>query len=336
MYRNFPLFLFISLLIVIARATGQDTNTLTYEVFKDPHFQDGFILLDPGLGKLTPYGKTPALTKEGVPSWNLAQWSSLYPLKESENTVKPDGAISYVNEGKSVVLGPVGSASADLTLGVKGKVEYAGHGKTARKEGEAWPHLLIQQAFDDFPAITELASLEFSIEAKLNEVQKLETSDYNPNLHSAIFLGYFTLQDTNPASASYNQCVWFCIPVYDDRHRVPPEYMATDAGKSDATGMFIYTLSGSVYTPDSAHDGKWITLRKDLLPLFRDALKMAWERGYLKGNRDFSDYRITTFALGWEIPGTFDAEAQIRNLSLKATRSEKPSVDSAALAENRP
>jgi hypothetical protein len=295
----------------------------SFEVFQDPHFQNGLILLDPALGKLVPYGKTKALNDSAEPSWKLAQWSSNFPLDESKYTTLPDGAISYVNQGKTVIMGPEKSDNADLTMGVTGLVEYESLGKNAaRKEGEAWPHILVEQSIENIPRLPELQSLTFRVEAKLKSVNHLKTPDYSVNLHSAIFLCYMTVQDVNPESASYNQCVWFCIPIYDDRHRVPPEYMAKDVGKSDATGMFIYTLPGSVYTKDSAHDKKWITLEKDLLPLIYDSIKMAWDRGYLKGNRQLSDYSIKTFAIGWEIPGTFDAEAQIRNLSLKATTSK--------------
>jgi hypothetical protein len=300
-------------------STGIASDT-TFEVFKDPHFQNGLILLDPALGKLVPYGKTRAIDDKAEPAWKLAQWSSNYPIEESKFTMLEDGAISYVNPGKTVIMGLVDTENADLTMGVKGLVEYKDWGRTARKEGEAWPHILVEQSIENVPRLPELSSLVFSVDARLKSVKHLKTPDYNVNLHSAIFLCYMTVQDVNPESASFNQCVWFCIPIYDDRHRVPPEYMAKDVGKSDATGMFIYTLPGSVYTKDSAHDKKWIRLEKDILPLIYDSLKMAWDRGYLKGNRQFSDYSIKTFAIGWEIPGTFNAEAQIKNLSLKATR----------------
>lgn len=296
----------------------------TYEVFQDPHFQNGLILLDPALGKLVPYGNTPALNEGAEPAWKLAQWSSNHPIDASKYTILDDGAISYVNPGKTLIMGKVGTENADLTMSVEGLVEYKDLGRTARKEGEAWPHILVEQSIENVPRLPELSALKFSVEAKLNSVKHLKTPDYNPNLHSAIFLCYMTVQDVNPDSASFNQCVWFCIPIYDDRHRVPPEYMAKDVGKSDATGMFIYTLPGSEYTKDSAHDKRWIKLERDILPLILDSLKMAWDRGYLQGNRDLADYSIKTFAIGWETPGTFNAEAQIRNLSLKATRAESP------------
>ncbi|MCX6904925.1 MAG: hypothetical protein NTW03_15885 [Verrucomicrobia bacterium] len=83
--------------------------------------------------------------------------------------------------------------------------------------------------------------------------------------------------------------------------------------------MFIFSPAGDVYTTHSAHDRAWVTIDKDLLPLMRKGLETAWQRGFLTESRAWSDYRIAGMNLGWEVPGLFQVELQMRNLSLKVT-----------------
>ena len=81
--------------------------------------------------------------------------------------------------------------------------------------------------------------------------------------------------------------------------------------------MFIFTPAGREYSDRSAHDREWIRIDKELMPLFQEALETAWQRGFLTESRDLADYRITGMNLGWEVPGLFDVEMQVRDLSLE-------------------
>src|SRR5512135_827906 len=49
------------------------------ELIRDPHFQQGFHLLDPKPGKRVVYGRLPGRSP-GETQWDLAQWSSRHPL----------------------------------------------------------------------------------------------------------------------------------------------------------------------------------------------------------------------------------------------------------------
>jgi hypothetical protein len=124
---------------------------------------------------------------------------------------------------------------------------------------------------------------------------------------------FLMVQNRNRQSPGFGKLVWFGIPLYDDRSRFPKEHKAQDFG---GTSMFIFTLGGEVFTERSAHDREWITVDKDLRPLILEALETAWQRGFLRESRDVSDYRITGMNLGWEVPGLFDVEMQVRDLSL--------------------
>ena len=72
------------------------------------------------------------------------------------------------------------------------------------------------------------------------------------------------------------------------------------------------------YTPQSAHDRDWVTIDRDLLPLVREGLEMAWERGYLKDSHNPADYRLGGMNTGWEVTGPVDVEMQVRGLRLEA------------------
>ena len=54
---------------------------------------------------------------------------------------------------------------------------------------------------------------------------------------------------------------------------------------------------------------------------------MAWSKGFLTASRTLSDYRIAGMNLGWEVPGVFDASAQVRDLSLTVTLTPAATAD---------
>ena len=147
----------------------------------------------------------------------------------------------------------------------------------------------------------------------------LDTPGYSPQLHAAQNQIYFTLQNRNRKSAGYGQLLWFGCRFTDNRERIPKSYRAKDAGKEDASGMFIYLVDGREFTARSLHDKEWVTFDKDLLPFMREGLKAAWKLGFLKDSQSLADYRITGMNLGWEVPGSFDVEMQLRNCRLTVT-----------------
>ena len=116
--------------------------------------------------------------------------------------------------------------------------------------------------------------------------------------------------------------LWFGVLIYDNRDRFPKAFKEQDFG---GTAKFIFSPIGRTFTSKSAHDGKWMTIDKDLLPLMREALDTAWSRGFLKDSKQLSDYSIAAMNMGWELPGTFDVAMQIRHLSL--TVSEKTNTN---------
>lgn len=295
------------------------------ELIRDPHFQRGFNLLSTQPGKRIPYGVLNGFITNANenPAWELAQWGSRHPLPVEPPQPAPDGALQYANAVKVVTLGRPGSEAADVALAVHGSVEYAGH---TRRAGEPWPHLLLQQKIQSSPTLAELTAARLRVAVRLLKHRKLEMEGYSPDLHAAQFQIFFAVKNSNRQSPGFGQYLWFGIPLYDDRHQFMPAYAAQDAGKLDATGMFIYMPSSDVFFTRSTHGGAWNAVDKDLLPLIREGLETAWARGFLKESRSLADYRISGMNLGWEVPGIFDVEMQLRNLSLIVTKIEAPVV----------
>lgn len=281
------------------------------ELIGDPHFQRGFILLEPTPGKKVIYGELRPADSQGQPTWQMAQWSSRQRLDASKTGRYVGGSLSWINSVKSVTLGLPGNPGADLALGINASVEYGGR---ARLQGEPWVHLLVEQRFPQPPALANLTEARLRIEARLLRSKLLKTDNYSPGLHAAQFQIFFTLKNGRPDSPGYDRYLWFGVPIYDDRHRVPAAHKSQDTG---GTEMFIFTAGGEAFTAQSAQDGEWISINQDLLPLMREALATAWQRGFLAESKMLADYCIGEMNMGWEVPGLFDVEMQVRNLSFE-------------------
>lgn len=162
--------------------------------------------------------------------------------------------------------------------------------------------------------MAEVATCDFHLEARLKRSRLVSTNDYSPSRHAAQFLVYLTVANRNPKAPGYQECFWFGIPIYDNRDRVVPAYEAQDFGD---TKLFIFTSASDNFARQSTHDGEWVVFEKDLLPLMRQGLEHARTKGFIKGSADLADYRPLGVFIGWEVPGIFDVDLQIRNLSIK-------------------
>ena len=110
--------------------------------------------------------------------------------------------------------------------------------------------------------------------------------------------------------------------MYDARYRHTKAHKTADSSSEHklGTGKFIFNPAGERYTLKSAHDQQWITIEHNLLPLMKEALDDAWQKGFLKDSQDLGDYYLGGFNLGWEVTGTWDVAMQVKNLELIANR----------------
>lgn len=284
------------------------------ELFVDPDFEKG-LLLSPlkdseqtNQSDIIDFG-----SRKGNPGWKLVQWFSNFSLK-GVAPVKKENSIEYVNEGKRIALKKEDGKKPELTLEMFGSKEYE---KGPRRNGDAWPHLLIEQAIGDKPLITEMDRLVLSFQGEVEKCENLMGKDFNPNLHSAHVNFYFIVQNQNGSSTGYGDFFWFGIPFYDFRYEFFPEYLAADGGKEGASKKMIYTVGGSELYMEKHEPGKRYSAEIDLLPHIRRGLEKGHLRKFLSGTK-LEDLKITAFNVGWELFGTFDVSFIISELSLKA------------------
>jgi len=295
------------------------------ELIADRHFTRGFIALEPGtsapLGPMNP-GFAP-----GAPVWDLAQHASPSSLNYVTPTTLPSGAKRWEDQYGAVTIGPYGSAEADLSLRIQAFEVYGGtyYTPTATK---AWVHLLGAQLISapgavgpGCPPLPQLASLDFSVDARLLYDQQNIQAGYDPGKHTSSYLMYFTIQNlSNPGAPGYGDYLWFGVTLYDDRYPMPGLYAAQDSCEA-CTGKYIYNIGLEPLSNSSLNDQQWHSLSADLLPHILTALQKAWDLGYLPDSQNLADYRIGGMNLGWEIPGLNNSELQIRDLSLIYTES---------------
>lgn len=295
------------LFLALTATMNAAPNLPGQELITDRDFSGGFILWEPKPGKHIRYGELTHGSEK--PVWGLSQWSSRFPLQTSAAVTNLDGSITCSNLAK-VVRFRAGSNGRVLILAANSGVEYGHPSRTAK---DPWVHLLVEQEFAESPSLPNLTEARFKAEVRLGRSRNLHQGDYSPDRHAAQFQIFFTVQNRNRQSAGFGDLLWFGVPVYDNRDRFPKEFKAQDFG---GTAKFIFTPSGETYTQSSAHDGNWTTLERDLLPLMREALDLAWKRGFLAASKDPKDYRIGGMNMGWELPGSFDVEMHVRDLSL--------------------
>jgi hypothetical protein len=203
---------------------------------------------------------------------------------------------------------------------VRGGAEY---GDRPRRSGESWPHLLIEQDAVVLRPLDELDAIRFSLRLRLVHCgSRMPAGSYDPGLHAAQFQMFFIVKNISPDSPDHGNFYWFGVPFFDNRHDVPPEYMARDIGKDDATGKFIYTVDGGAVGVTPTKTGLWLSLDVDLLPFSTSGVQEAVKRGYLK-DADPHHYAVANMNLGWEIPGAFDAAVQIRDLRITAIAGDR-------------
>lgn len=261
----------------------------------------------------------PSLSKpEHEPLWNLAQWATNFPLSAGIFNKEGETTWSAINTAKKVVLHKRNNLWS-IILNCNGIVEYQGK---LRKYGEPWPHLLIEKKFNEGIKITE-NKLDFNLKFKITSCicdEKLKES-LDPTLHTAQISAFWTVKNNNPDSKDYKEFFWFGLPLFDARYSVPPEYINPDKGSVYTTNKLITVIDGKRFYNENTGDGNWKILSVCLNPLLEEALSNGQSRGYLT-NSHIEDFILTSFNLGWEITGPYNAEVEIQNLSLKISEIE--------------
>jgi len=291
-------------------ATG-DKEVERVALFDDTGFRRGFFLSFPSSAKGRAVEKVLDWGRAGArPAWRLCQWATRTSLAGAAPVHLPDGAISYEDATKRVVFR--GAAGPDLVLELRAGDEYEGR---VRAAGEAWPHLLVEQDATRAITLDRLARLELDVDVRLSAFADRMGGRADPGLHAAQLQLFFIVKDVAPGGSG--DFLWFGVPFFDSRQEFPPAYRAKDAGKDDATGKLIYTIDGREVLSKPLARRERVVIRKDLLPFVREALAYAAEHRFL-ASADPGRYAVANMNLGWEMPGAYDAAAEIRGLAVTA------------------
>ncbi len=284
------------------------------ELFTDLALKQGLNLSAVHSGA-TPLILEPILQQPETPdpAWRLAQWGTQYSLEGAPVSVQNDGTRVMKNAAKEVVIHPGGLAGQGVTLTVNGGVEYGGG---LRKKGEPWPHLLVEQRFETPVRLADYGTAPFRLDFRVERCEVATEKTVDPGAHTGQITAFFTVHNKNAESSDFNDMIWFGLPMFDVRYDLPPGHQALDIGKDDATGKFICTLPGKDFYQGATGDGKWHALRGDLVSLLQDALTASQAKGFLT-HTAFEDLQLTSFNLGWEVPGPYDCEITLKGLSLK-------------------
>jgi hypothetical protein len=306
-----PLLLAVLATISVSTGAAAPDGATGRELLRDPQAAQGLRLLAPtGGGRAIGELRTQAA---GAPVWELAQWNSRFPF--TNKSTLPASSLAASNSAQWITWDrPSRSESAVLSLGVDSRTAY--NGRLRQSPSESWVHLLVQQSIADAPSLSEAASFRLHFEARLRESETFRPEGYSTNLHAAQFQVVVTLNNFRRDSPGFGDYLWFVLPVYDDRHDVPPEYVAQDFAVT--RGKLIYNPGGAALGVRPMGVGHWLEVDCDLRPWLERALETAWARGYLRDSKSLADYRLAHLNVGWEVPGLNRVAMDLSGLSLRA------------------
>ncbi len=290
---------------------GKDFGAQTC-LIQDPHVQKGVIVYDPveGIGH-NPSGTLKGIGDDGQSIWGLSQWNSKLPFRGAPIPTAVDNSlVKYDSGSKSICFGALQSVCEDVVIGLNTSKEYS---DGLRKKNERWQAFYLWQLFKTTKPISELTATNFLMDAKLhfsNNLHVIESNSLEDNV--AQFTVFLTVQNINKSSANFGRYVWFGLPIYDNRFVQSPQHQQKDL----FTKKFIYLVESSVFAKHSLHDGGWTHFEADLLPEIKRSLQLAIDNGYFLQPVSTNEFSIKSIHVGWEIPGSFDAEIQFKDLSL--------------------
>ena len=291
------------------------------ELFKDGSFEKGIkvVAVDRSDRKVFDFGNSARRTGT---RWGLAQHFSKYDLITEQPVTNADGSVSYENPGKRVTMREENGENI-LQMEIFCSQEY----DAPRKEGEDWPHLLIEQNLGSDP-LTSYDQMIFTMTIRKDYINNVMGDDYDEGLHCYQTGMIFIVQNLNTNSAGYgDDFFWFGIPGFDSRMEYKSEYCNVDGGKADASGKLIYQLGGkdffdTYYTANPmTNEGEWVTVTVDILPSLKTAFNTAQRLGYM-GSSKLEDLRMQGINFGCECTGTFDASVSIKNVGLLCHKTE--------------
>jgi len=292
----------------------------------DSNYENGFAVKGLGgdQGTTATVGTFNYLNVSGRPFWSLAQWTSKYDfMDQSVTTFKElgEGIFRYINPTKEFT---VDTKNAILTFGGIASNCY----DSPRASGsDSWFHILIESTFsmsgnNPDTNVSELKAVKIKLSSKLTKFEDKMDGQADPGLHAAQFLMYLNIQNQDVNDPGYGEMIWLGLPIFDNRY----EWLDTSAMYDNGTGAMMYGIGNKKLYMDGANffdegaivageTSPWIQIDVDVLNDIKIAYEIARYRGYFK-DTDFEELYISGMNIGWEIPGVYDAEMQVKDLSV--------------------
>lgn len=246
--------------------------------------------------------------------WQMAQWWTPFDFQYAPYSYS-DGYHIYQNESRTL---KVNTEKGELGMQLNSWLEYQERfGGSRTSSGQTWSHFLIEQNFSQSVLLSELSSLRLSFDFQIKDVTLFDQEHYNPSMHAAQFIMYFTIRNLD-----FDNFFWFGVPLFDNRGNEGKPSYNIDQGFEGATNSLIYRMGQNDFLPNGVEVGKKYTVDVDLIPFLQDALitgSTATANPPLAGwdwNRCYIDYMNA----GWELPGSFNIESTLSRLSLLAVR----------------
>jgi len=315
-----------------AAATSSATSSSSadprcVEVLQDPTFQNGFRALglsvsDGGMERKTVFNP---LNTNKRQYWDLASWNSRYAFGDVQYTTQQDlgnGVYKYINPTKEFT---VDTKNAVLTFTGIATACYDEH----RTGSEPWLHLTIGQSSRTADTrIAELERLDITLSNRLLAFEDHMGDAFKINNHTAQFSLNLMVRNIDTASPDYNQFIWLCIHLFDNRWEWCEPGTMLDVGTQS---LMVFTGNRVLYKENKQNncwkngrinaslDAKWSHFSWDALPTICNALIKAQKDGYLL-HTSLEQLAVTGLNIGWEIPGTYNATMQIKDFSILATK----------------
>ena len=188
-----------------------------------------------------------------------------------------------------------------------------------RKDGQPWCHLLVQSSFNRIP-LKGMKTLELTFDERLLKVENLMGADFNPSLHTAQALFYFSIADVSASSAWRNKSIWLGVSAWDYRSGLTKEpQVSFDKG----TATYIYQMASErTFSGADLQDGRWHTCKVDVLKAVKAAVSALKDKGEFT-DATLDDFCLSEMNFGWEMPGSFYGALQVRDFSLKTDKKIK-------------
>lgn len=319
----------VMLMVSLTLIGCKETTTETYpgdEIILDKNIERGIGIL--GVESITDlreihryFRYSDTVSKNIDPLWRLMQWGTRYNFRES-GVETIDGDFFVISDStKEFRINPT---TGEYSLNTFTALEYP----TPRIFNQPWLHFATEQIINDPSRIDEMANIWVDLDFEITQCENLMGTDFNPDLHTALFQWVFIVRNENMDSLDYGNYIWVNIPYFDARYDFNEEDAFLDFGKEDKSDTFIYSASSREILSDmriNVGERRRVTI--DLKAYIIKALeKIQNLPANLNSdhpillNTELYDLRVESFYIGWEIPGTFNASATIYANSLKYER----------------